>query len=581
MPQIVQQGALNTTALIVPDLYVQIVPPQNTLINGVPTNVLGVVGSAQWGPIGQAMIAGSMAQYAQIFGAIQNRKFDMGTAVAVAALQGASNFRCVRASDGTDAKASAAVGSTNITYTALYSGTLGNSATVAISAGSKLGTLRAVVAIPGLTPEVYDNLPGSTTAWAATTAYVVNQVVSNGVNFYVCTAAGTSASSGGPSTTGSGITDGSVTWAFVSTINAFWVALAAAINNGNGALRPPSNLITAAAGAGTTAPTTATVTLTGGADGTTSLTATTLVGSDTSHTGMYALRGQGCSLALLADADSSATWSTQVAFGLSEGVYMIAVAPAGSAIQNGTTGTVDLKQQAGVDSYAMKVLHGDWIYWYDNVNLVTRLVSPQGFAAGRLANLSPEQSGLNKPIYGIIGTQKSGLPGAQNTTYATAELQALIQNGVDVICNPQPGGSYWGLRAGHNTSSNASINGDNYTRMTNYVSKTIAAGMGLYVGQTITSTLFGKIRGTLLNFFSNMLNAGQLGSTDGSLPYSVICDITNNPQSSTGLGYVIANAQVRYLAINEKFLVNLEGGQTVTVLRQGTYLNNSPATPVQ
>ena len=32
---IVQQGSINTTALIVPDLYVQIVPPQNLVINGV------------------------------------------------------------------------------------------------------------------------------------------------------------------------------------------------------------------------------------------------------------------------------------------------------------------------------------------------------------------------------------------------------------------------------------------------------------------------------------------------------------------------------------------------------------------
>ena len=49
---IVQQGAINTTALIVPDLYVQIVPPQSLLLNGVPTDVLGVVGTASWGPVG-------------------------------------------------------------------------------------------------------------------------------------------------------------------------------------------------------------------------------------------------------------------------------------------------------------------------------------------------------------------------------------------------------------------------------------------------------------------------------------------------------------------------------------------------
>jgi hypothetical protein len=523
MPQIVQQGSLNTTALIVPDLYVQIVPPQNLLINGVPTNVLGMVGTAQWGPVGQAMIVGSMAQYASIFGSLQNRKYDMGTATAIAAQQGASNFRCIRVSDGTDAAASVVVPTAAITLTALYTGTLGNSLTVTISAGSKAATWRAVVGIAGYQPEVFNNVPG--------------------------------------------------------TANAFWVNLAAAINTGNDAQRGPSNYVSAIAGAGTTAPSAATYTLSGGTDGVATITAAVLVGVDTTpRKGMYALRGQGTSVAMLADADDSTQWTTQAAFGLSEGIYMIVTAPAGTAIANGTTGTVDLKATAGLDSYAVKLLHGDWIYWNDPVNLVTRLVSPQGFAAGRLANLSPEHSSLNKQIYGVVGSQKAGLSAAQNTTYATAELQVLIQNGIDVICNPQPGGNYWGLRAGHNSSSNASTSGDNYTRMTNYIASTIAAGMGVYVGALINAGLFAKIRGTLLNFFSNLVYTGQLALNNGVLPFGVICDYTNNPPSMTGLGYVTANVQVQYQAINERFIVNLEGGQTVSVLRQATGASQ-PATP--
>ena len=45
--------------------------------------------------------------------------------------------------------------------------------------------------------------------WAASTAYAVGQQVVNGGLAYVCTTAGTSAASGGPTGTGSGITDGS------------------------------------------------------------------------------------------------------------------------------------------------------------------------------------------------------------------------------------------------------------------------------------------------------------------------------------------------------------------------------------
>ena len=59
---IVQQGAINTTALVVPDLYVQIVPPQTLLLNGVPTDILGIVGSASWGPVGQPVTIGTMAR---------------------------------------------------------------------------------------------------------------------------------------------------------------------------------------------------------------------------------------------------------------------------------------------------------------------------------------------------------------------------------------------------------------------------------------------------------------------------------------------------------------------------------------
>jgi phage tail sheath protein FI len=303
-----------------------------------------------------------------------------------------------------------------------------------------------------------------------------------------------------------------------------------------------------------------------GTDGATTINAATLVGSDTlPRQGMYALRGQGCALALLADTDDATQWSVQAQFGISESVYMILTGPAGDTI----THAAATKAEAGIDTYAAKMMFGDWVYWYDQANAVTRLVSPQGFVAGRLANLSPEQSSLNKQIYGVIGTQKSGQPGGGTaTTYATADLSALLSAGIDVISNPQPGGAYWGVRGGHNASSNAAVQGDNYTRLTNYIASTLSAGMGQYVGQLVNSTLFQNIRATLLAFLNGLLSQGLLGSTDGSLPFAVVCDTSNNPASRTGLGYVQADVQVQYQAINEKFIVNVQGGQTVQVSQQ-------------
>lgn len=510
---IIQQGSVNTTSLIVPDLYVQIVPPQNLVLNGVPTNILGVVGTASWGPVDEPAIVGSMAEYASVFGPVMPRKYDMGTQVATAVQQGALNFRCVRVTDGTDTAAYSLVPGSNASFTALYTGTLGNNITITLAAGSSPNTWRLSVLMPGFTPEVYDGITG------------------NGA--------------------------------------AFWNNLAAAVNTGLGAARGPSQLVVASAAGNTASPAPFSVALgsaSPGQDGVTQLTSGSLIGADGSvRLGMYALRGQGCGLGLLADCDDCTTWTAQSAFGLEEGVYMILTTPAGDTISN----AVATIAAAGLDSYAAKLMFGDWLWWSDQVNNVVRLVSPQGFAAGRLANLSPEQSSLNKQIYGIIGSQRSGTPSSwQSNAYSAADLGALLQAGIDVICNPQPGGSYWGVRGGINTSSDAATDGDNYTRLTNYIAETLAAGMGQYVGQVVNSTLFQNIRSTQLAFLNNMLGQGMLGSTDGSLPFSVICDSSNNPSSRTSLGYVQSDAQVQYQSINERFIVNVEGGQTVQVSKQ-------------
>ncbi len=51
--------------------------------------------------------------------------------------------------------------------------------------------------------------------WLASKTYALGQQVYNGGNCYQCTTPGTSASSGGPSGTGTGIIDGTCVWAFV------------------------------------------------------------------------------------------------------------------------------------------------------------------------------------------------------------------------------------------------------------------------------------------------------------------------------------------------------------------------------
>ena len=511
---ITQAGSLNTTALVVPDLYVQIVPPQQLVLNGVPTNLLGVVGTAAWGPVNQPAVVGTMQDYARLYGAIQARQYDMGTQVATAVQQGASNFRCVRVTDGTDTAATYALLYANGTYPLLlaarYTGSLGNQITLTLSQLSN-GGWRLTLGLPGQVAEVFDVAAG--------------------------------------------------------TAPQVWTALAKGVNAGTGSLRGPSQLCVASLGAGTSTALAALPAqqLIGGTDGAANVTAATLVGSDSmQRTGIYALRGQGCAIVVLADTYDPTSWLVQAQFGESEGCYVILAGPPGDAISN----AVAAKQNAGILSYAAKLMFGDWIYWNDPTTGTVRLVSPQGFVAGRLANLSPQQSSLNKPLYAVLGSQRSGGPTPQSSGYSTAELTALMTAGLDVIANPQPGGAFWGVRAGHNTSLSPATSGDNYTRLTNYIAATLAAGMGQFVGRVINANLFQNIRATQMSFLQGLLQQGILGSTDGTLPFNVVCDVSNNPAARTALGYVQSDAQVRYQAINEKFIVNVEGGTTVTVARQ-------------
>lgn len=513
---VVQQGSVNTTSLVVPDVVVQIVPPQQNYINGVPTNILGIVGTAQWGPVNSPTPLGSLAAYVAQFGNIQARKYDGGTALWAATLNGANNFRFVRVTDGTDVAATNTIGTaTGLTLTSKYTGSLGNTISVALSAGTAAGSWKAIVTLPGLTPEVFDNM-----------------------------AAGLSG-------------------------NAVWVAIAAAINSGISGLRGPSQIIVATAGASTSAPTAATVTLAGGTDGAAGVTSTQMLGTDgTTRTGMYALRSTASAVAMLADCDTSATWATQIAYGLSEGTYMVMTGPAGDTLGNAAT----VKASAGIDSYAGKLMFGDWCYFNDTVNNLTRLISPQGFAAGRRASLGPHESTLNKPLYGIVGTQKS----MSNTVYSSSDLQILAAAGIDVIATPSPGGNYFSCRMGRNCSSNAVINGDNYTGMTNFLAYSLNASMGIYVGKLQGPLTRKGALGAVDALLSGLWQQEIIGdvSSPTKQPWSSICDDSNNPASRVALGYMQIDVRVTYKSVVAVLLINIEGGQSVSV----NIVSISPAT---
>lgn len=516
MANIVQAGDLNTTAQVVPDVNIIIVPPKVANLNGVPTDVLAVVGTAPDGPVGVATRFSDQASFEAVHGKVQNRKHDMGTAVLTAAQQGAKNFVGIRVTDGTDTVATkthqTGTGNTAanaITFTSVNTGSNNNNLSFRFSAGSKAYSVKAVIEnkVSG-TQEVYDNLPQP--PWSE-----LANAIASGDQRYARSAA-------------------------------------------------PSKLVTAVANAANSANAVldgTTYYLAGGTDGAANVNSVVLLGSDgVDRKGMYALRGQGASVGVLADCDDRTTWTEQGAFGKAEGIYFVVNGPTGDTIANATAG----KATAGLDDYAVKVMHGDFLDWNDKTNGIVRKVAPAPFAAGRLANLAPSESSLNKPLAGIVGSQKVG---AGTGRYSQAELQELFLSSIDLITNPTAGGSPgWAVRRGCNSSSNFGINGDNYTRMTNYLAKTCAAGLGGYIGQKWNMDTGRAIQTSISHFLDNLISQGQLAlQEDGSLPYSVVCDASNNPQIRTADGYVQVDVKVRYQSIICFLNVNIEAGQSVTV----------------
>jgi hypothetical protein len=75
------------------------------------------------------------------------------------------------------------------------------------------GTDRWQIALDGATSN------SATGIRAVSTAYALNAIINNGANCYKVTTAGTSGTSGGPTGTGTGITDGTVVWAYVGPAN--------------------------------------------------------------------------------------------------------------------------------------------------------------------------------------------------------------------------------------------------------------------------------------------------------------------------------------------------------------------------
>ena len=510
---ILTPGTVNPNALVAPGVYISPQLPSPPL-NGVATNIILVVGTATWGAINSPVIINSLQDYTSSFGNPQTTIYDMGTQVMAASSLGGNAFVCVRVTDGTDVKATVDVVDTTsptpvngLVLTALYSGTLGNTIQVVVEQGTnytvgtpvyKISILFPTGGVNNL-PEVYDNIGGT------------------------------------------GAT--------------FWQNAVNAINLGQGALSPPSQLVTAAIGTSTATPALQSYVLAGGTDGNSGVTDSDLVGSNISpRTGMYSASGSTFDLMVLSNVTTGSTYQEQISFAEMKAAYVMLARPQGESFTAGIAAKKAITFDVETMSWG-KLMVGDWCYFQDNYNNTQRYMSPQAWIAGILSNLSPEQSSLNKILSSAIflGTQTS----VANKRYNQADIAQILQNGLDVIALPSPGGFYFGAQTGKNLSSNLLINGDEYTRNTNYLAATLNTQLGVYVGELMSPSEIQSVTIFIKSFLYTLWKQNKIGSTTNptQVPYTVSIDV-----SQAAKGIQIANVTVAFLRVIVVFLVNLQTG---------------------
>ena len=652
-----RDGALNILGLTNPGVYVDQILP-TPFISGPPTNIEGLVGVGEWGPVNSAQFFSTPDDCAAIYGLARVRPYDLPSYVMTAIQEGGGVGFCgIRVTDGSDTASSAALSGNAGSFTARYTGSRGNQISVGFQASTAVGAYAAIISFPGRIPERFDNiLPAlqsvtavagagytsvpsvsapaaqatgginavvqatlkafSSTLGAGGSGYAVGDTITlpNGVVLTVATVGGgavatftmtspgsivSGAAPANPvaqaSTTGSGtgatfnltyglgpaviansgygytalaaltLTGGGGTGGSYTPVISFWAGLAAAVNNGT-FQRGASKFVVFTPGTSTAAPTLNTpVTLAGGTDGAAGVTTSQMVGVDTRpRTGMYALRGSGCDGFTLCDLVVPSTWSTQLAFAISESMLAVVSTASGDTISS----AIATRIAQGLDDPSIWVIEGDWPTVYDSQNGLPRLMSPCAAALGILGNLSPEQSPINKRLNSVVATQTSTL----GILTSDADESQAQTGGIDFIGRSSALNQvFFSFMTGRNSSSNTAANGIEYTRLTNFLIRSLeGAATRSIVGklQSIKADdpTRQKASGILNSFFAILADPDSGSDGYGMIDnWLVTCDLTNNSPNSISRGYLFALCQVRYLAVVRFFVIRLAGGNNVDV----------------
>lgn len=615
MAQVVRQGEINLAALKANDVYVLVAEPANTSLRGVETGIVGLVGTASWGPLNTPKRLGNATDDARIFGVMRDAAHDLPTDAFILRGNRVPVIVGVRVSDGTDAKATAPLTSAS-KATVTIGGTFkaGDVVTVTVGGVATAYTVKAADtdlagAAAAIAVALNSNLAFTALATAAADGAVVKLVAKNASNAITLTAAvtgtlptttatasGATFANGGTdvgtfearysglggdeleyefavsatSTAAAPLWDVTLVRPSVSGSETFTAlpeatlgaSLVAALQNGQGPRRGPSELAWFTPGATpNVAPVQVATSFTGGANGDANLTAGQQLGTNLAipATGMYALKGQGVQKMGLCGLTDTSTFATQLAFAKQIGTGVAISLPPNMT----SAAAIALKKALGIADYVAWMAK-DWVQFLDPVNNTLRLVPPTAFVLGRIASLTPDQSPGNKPIELVVATERS----LADMPYSPDEIGMLTEAGILFITNPVPGGAYWGLAHGLNTSANAATNGIEYTNMTHFLSYSLAGGFGEFIDQNQTERLDDPLRAQASRKLNSFLfDLGPKGSglvEDYSVDMSFGDGKVNTAQSVRD-GFMRAVVRVKYKSVVRFFVVTLIGGKTVDV----------------
>lgn len=629
---IVGAGSLSVPSLQADDAYIQVIAPPN-FITGVPVDVIGVVGTASWGPVGIPQHMGSGQDAVQNFGQMSavslTDPHDLPTDLYLAFGQSQSQATlegwAVRVSDGTDVAASGSItvgtDATPATATITGSLTVGDALQLIATSSGVVGspvtvtyTTRAADTVTtmaaGLVTAVNTNaqlvaagvfassaLGVVTLYWPSTISPTIVWTKSVGGSATEAIAIGTGSTGAGgvtltalyTGTLGNGCTatvtagSGSNTWnvalapptgipeLFVGLPGAnFTTALVNAINIGQNAARGPSNNFRAAAVLpGVGAPAAGVTTFSGGTDGRLGVTTALLLGSSTASppTGLFALGNLFPAVGIhwIAGLTDPVAPATQLTFNQSYGSSSFCPFVSGLSVAAAVTAA---NTTAVADPSVLFVK--DWIYFFDTINGVQRLVPASPVLGGMWATLGPQQSPGNKPVNLVIGTERFS-PQIGSTPYNVSDIGLLEQAGIMNITNPIPRGRIFGSRHGQSSSLLAATKPAEYWRMTMYIARSAAAFIGLYVDEEQSQQPDDPLRAAFKlqsnQFLQFLFSQGQIDN------FLVTCTFSTSPSATPGLGmntpssvsqhYMFALWQVTYLSSVRFFVLSLQGGTTV------------------